>query len=457
MPEASCYKDVNSDTKFCSLSMETITTYLEQFDKELECDLIKNFYNEKFLRYFRLATEDDKLFVRSSCHAEMRKAISYQVDIVLDKSGLILESQCECGAGMGPHAHCKHVCIVLYGAYMFTMKNTVKTEETCTQKLQNFHKCKKFIGSPLKASQLEVPGADEFTNMNFDPRPAHLRNNPGYGDFFRNTCLNFSGVSTMPIFQLFTPANSLAVAHDHDYLQKTPEDNFLERILVTNISEQDRKNIEQRTHGQSGNPLWAEERTKRLPSSQFGRICKAMSENSKADKEKLARSLVVTSKINAPSLQHGLKYEKIAISKFMLDSGCDVEKCGLVVSQDHPFLSCSPDGVIDSTLLLEVKCPYSAKDKPISHVTVPYLKQTGESEYFLEQTHDYYYQIQGQLLCTGAKKCILAVYTIVDIKYITLERNEIFIENMVAKLKAFFENYFKPALLEKRFYKTFIE
>lgn len=48
VPEASCYKDVNSDTKFCSLSMETITTYLEQFDKELECDLIKNFYNENF-------------------------------------------------------------------------------------------------------------------------------------------------------------------------------------------------------------------------------------------------------------------------------------------------------------------------------------------------------------------------------------------------------------------------
>jgi hypothetical protein len=40
----------------------------------------------------------------------------------------------------------------------------------------------------------------------------------------------------MPIFQTFAPANTLAVAHDHDYLLLTPEDNFLESISVLNIT-----------------------------------------------------------------------------------------------------------------------------------------------------------------------------------------------------------------------------
>ena len=42
----------------------------------------------------------------------------------------------------------------------------------------------------------------------------------------------------MPIIQTFEPANTLAVAHDHDYLRLTPEDRFLERISVLNITQE---------------------------------------------------------------------------------------------------------------------------------------------------------------------------------------------------------------------------
>ena len=456
VPDGSLYKDVNADTKFCDFSMDTVVHYLHQFDKELDIKTIQEFYDDTMLKYFRLASENEKMFVKSACQAEYIKCREYFIDIAIDKDGLIIESQCDCGGGMGPNGHCKHICVVLYGAYKFSQKKTIKVQETCTQKLQTFHRSKRFVGSPLKANQLNVPGADEITNVTFDPRPPHYRGNPGYQDFFRNTCLNFSGVSTMPVFQLFEPANALAIAKDHDYLKLTPEDNFLEKLCVTTISEQERVNVEERTLGQTGNPLWAEERTKRLPSSQFGRICKAMSDNSKSDKNKLIHSLVTISHINAPSLQHGKKYEELAVSKYMTDFGQEVKKCGIVVCQEYPFLACSPDGIIDKSLLLEVKCPYSAKDKMITPVTVPYLKMNEESKYYLNHNHDYYYQVQGQLLCTGAQKCIFAVFTGVDIKYVTITRDNEFIKDMVEKLKLFFKNHFRPALLEKRFYKTYI-
>ena len=60
----------------------------------------------------------------------------------------------------------------------------------------------------------------------------------------------------------------------------------------------------------------------------------------------------------------------MAISAYISATDHDVKKCGIVVSCDKPFLACSPDGVIDNLNFLEVKCPFTAKDKPITPVIV---------------------------------------------------------------------------------------
>ena len=44
----------------------------------------------------------------------MKKSTVYTVYIKVDVCGVVQESQCECGEGMGPEAHCKHVCVILY-------------------------------------------------------------------------------------------------------------------------------------------------------------------------------------------------------------------------------------------------------------------------------------------------------------------------------------------------------
>ena len=127
---------------------------------------------------------------------------------------------------------------------------------------------------------------------------------PGYQDHFRNTCLNFSGISEMPIIQSFEPANTLAVAHDHDYLRLTPEDRFLERISVLNTTRENITAIEERTRGQAKNITWKPKRTKRLTSSMLGRICKAID---RTDKLKLAKSFTLVHDVKAAPLEHGKK------------------------------------------------------------------------------------------------------------------------------------------------------
>jgi hypothetical protein len=39
-----------------------------------------------------------------------------------------------------------------------------------------------------------------------------------------------------------------------------------------------------------------------------------------------------------------------------------IKDCGLFISEHHPFLAASPDGVIGDDGLIEIKCPYTARD-----------------------------------------------------------------------------------------------
>ena len=454
LPSADTYQDVNADSSFIGIEMNEIQQYLCKFEKKFE-QHITQLYKEKFLRYFRISKDGDKTYIRSSCHAEMRKSVCYTVDIEISRRGSVVESQCECAAGMGPHAHCKHVCVVLYGGVMFLRTKMIKTEETCTQRLQTFHKCKKFVGSPIKAKSLDVLGADEFTNLDFDPRPEQYRDDAAYPELFRNVCLNFPGISEMPIFQTFRPANTYGVAHDHDYLKLSPEEMFLEKMQISNISDAQINAIERATVGQSLNAEWAEERTKRFTSSNFGRICKC---TDKTDKHKLARSLTMIKHIKAAPIEHGRVHEPVALEKYQSETGNIVNPSGLVVSQMHLFLAASPDGIVTKDHLVEVKCPYVSRDKEITTATVPYLMQNDDGTDFLNENHDYFYQIQGQLLCTGAKSCTLIVcaannLTVNDIKYIEVARNDSFIVKMILKLQYYYEQYFKAALLERFYYK----
>ena len=78
----------------------------------------------------------------------MKQNVVYNIDIALDEHGVISECQCDCGAGMGPDAHCKHICATFYAAIEFTNTGILRVHETCTSKLMTFHQTKKVKGSP---------------------------------------------------------------------------------------------------------------------------------------------------------------------------------------------------------------------------------------------------------------------------------------------------------------------
>ena len=119
-----------------------------------------------------------------------------------------------------------------------------------------------------------------FHILNFDPKPVEYR----VGESIPQDVAKEQKTSQSTIC---SNQQTLGVHHDHDYLLETPEGHFLHDTNVTRITEDQYDQVECKTRGKAMNKAWRHERTKRVHSSNFGRVCNA---TERTDFSKLARS-----------------------------------------------------------------------------------------------------------------------------------------------------------------------
>jgi len=350
-------------------------------------------------------------------------------------------------AGMGPSAHCKHIIVVLSALADYCLTKSLQMEETSTSKLQTFNQAKKYFSSPQKCSDLNLRKWP-LSIKEFDPRLKKYQNKTNYDLYFRNVVLN-SQTAKAPVRQLYAPAVKKAMFDDHDYLEKHPEEQFLKDEEIIEITTQRACTLLIESKEQSFSRTWREERRKRLTSSNFGQICKR---TNKTNEEKLCRTFLMPRLIQAESLNHGKQYESVAINQYEQMTGYTVLSTGLWISTSHPFFASSPDSLIEPNGMIEVKCPFTAKDDKVTPKTVPYLEIQLET-LMLKENHDYYFQVQGAHFCTQRSWCDFVVFTLKDLKIIKIPRNQLFIDVMVANLSQFFKDHFLKALLNHLLYK----
>ena len=197
-------------------------------------------------------------------------------------------------------------------------------------------------------------------NYIYDPRPKERINCSAYQSHFRNTVLGFQTKEKMPVTQRYKPANPYALFSDHQYLQSSEEDLFLQQENLSTITEVQQETIERQTVGQHTNIMF--------------------------------------------------------------------------VCLDAPWLAATPDQIVSDTAILEVKCLYVAKDKCINPATIPYLKDI-DNTLQMDRNHAYFYQIQGQLLCSNRELCYFCVYTLQDMKVLKIRRDRKFIAEMIPQLQ----------------------
>ena len=407
----------------------------------------------RFLTCVRVSMGDESTHYKSHCRAQMKKSVTYEVDICVTKAGVIDETQCECAAGMGPDAHCKHVCALLCGLLDFSKSTILQTEETCTSMLQTFNRPRKVhTGSPAIAVKLELGKRVADSTLVYDPRSATKRNCVEYNPYVRNITLNHMFHPKIPVVHSYSPANTHALDVDHDYMVMVASEQYLHDIEVTSITTHSSANIEENTRGQSQCKLWHKERNKRITSSNFGKVVKL---TNKCNMPKFLNNLLQPPTLgNVPAVKYGHKHESVALNAYAENQGKSVVNAGLFVCKEYPFLAASPDGLVGTDCLVEVKCPYAAKEKPITSETVPYLSEVS-GKLDLDRNHDYYYQVQGQLMITGRKSCDFVVFTKVDLKVVNILADKEFQLQMCSKLDSFFHSHFKGALLRLNFFKRY--
>lgn len=135
-------------------------------------------------------------------------------------------------------------------------------------------------------------------------------------------------------------------------------------------------------------------------------------------------------------------------NKFWTITGSTVTECGLFVDKEHPFLCTSPDGLVGEDGLIEIKCPFTAKDASVLDGDA--LKVVGIQNGQLKPIHKYFHQIQGQLNITQRKWCDLVVWCLNDVKIFRIERDLKFWDEILPKLKYFYISCILPELVNPR-------
>ena len=126
--------------------------------------------------------------------------------------------------------------------------------------------------------------------------------------------------------------------------------------IVKKIIEHSRAFPTQRT------PEWIEFRKTRITGSEVATvICQ--------NKYQTRKSLLAKKRctqpihIDAPALEHGRKYEPIAIKKYEEQTGEKVHELNMIGAPGNDRFAYSPDGLTESGRLIEVKCPFAREIK----------------------------------------------------------------------------------------------
>ena len=134
------------------------------------------------------------------------------------------------------------------------------------------------------------------------------------------------------------------------------------------MSEVLKTKIEVETRVQSPSKRWFEEHQFRITASRFGIIIRSVRQHTSLISQLLYTSVSPTVK----ALQWGHEHEPVVLQQCSqtLPSTLSLSKTGIFIDESG-YLGVSPDGVVvdeagHSIKLVEVKCPFSAKDKTVN-------------------------------------------------------------------------------------------
>lgn len=127
---------------------------------------------------------------------------------------------------------------------------------------------------------------------------------------------------------------------------------------------------------------------------------------------------------------YGTSYEPVAVLDFQLETGLDVKECGFFSKGNY---GASPDGLIGVDAVLEIKCPFSQRDKdnPVFYS----IKS--------DKLKHYYMQVQFQMFLTERKRAYFYQWSPNGTQLEEVEFDSEAVASWIPELNEFYEEFIK--------------
>ncbi|XP_035279574.1 uncharacterized protein LOC118230570 [Anguilla anguilla] len=174
------------------------------------------------------------------------------------------------------------------------------------------------------------------------------------------------------------------------------------------VTQQQQEAVQSATVGQQNNPAWYALRRGRLTASNFGAVLLA----EHVTPSLIKRVLEPCDLDGVESVDWGNENEQEGVKAFETAKGLKVQESGFWITESG-VLGASPDGLVGTHALLEVKCPFRERELTIEEASLNKdfcLRKDGKT-YQLRQDHRYWHQVQGQLHIAKRDICYFVVWT----------------------------------------------
>ena len=220
------------------------------------------------------------------------------------------------------------------------------------------------------------------------------------------------------------------------------------------------KCLEEATRAQAASKLWYRYRSGRITASKMKRVCRS---NPDQPSQSLIRAICYpeSQSFTSRATQWGCSHEEIARKTYMdkmmdIHMNFQVSSSGFVINPLYPFIGASPDGKVSCDCcgdgLIEIKCPYCARDLTISELSASGVRTclTEENgQLSLNKDHEYMYQVQTQLHVCSVDYVDFVVWTNKDIHVERIEKEPEMWSEICEQSKHFFDKAVLPELLGK--------
>lgn len=456
---------------------------------------------------FKCDIDDNTLIIRGDVEASFDRGTvtgqckkKYPVHVVCDKfSGCVLGARCLCKAGLG--GYCKHVASILFQVMDSQRRGLRFTPlmPSKTARLQTWHKpsvqgqaCIKFSDLNLESFDYERDTDDRTAKRQktdyraFRTCPANSVTKERIEKF----CNALQALGTASQLTEILKANNCEPVHstpksptsatselisanvretkenvptiyrfEGTYSVTVDEYQFYnDCVAISTVKEQ--QEISRATVGQSSSSKWSEERSKRITASNF----KCVATRKKVPYDNLVKKICAKpGQVNFSNkhTEWGKQAEPIALAQYKCElegNGFIVEmqKMGLIVNPNFPYLGASPDMFVTLTKggevshgLVEVKSLSKNRNlTPCEAAQIEKFYSFNDDKLEISKEHAYYYQVQGQLAICNVDWCDFVVWTPCGIEVQRVYKDNVFWNSVLPKLSDFYFRHILPALVK---------